>query len=103
MTVSPSALFDLLPAILRIRDAAQQVVTPGLLTPDDRATLAELSAKQAAGGLSPADAQNLAQLQQRALAGPLASLLAVLTEQVAVLQEDLDQLYDDQFIETCSD
>ncbi|MGH6846867.1 MAG: hypothetical protein ACREC0_05370 [Methylocella sp.] len=104
MTVSTSALFNLLPAILRIRDAAQQVVTPGLLTPDDRATLADLLAKQASGGgLSPAEAQTLAQLQQAALAGPLASLLAVLTEQVAVLQEDLDQLYDDQFIETCAD
>jgi hypothetical protein len=103
MTVSPSALFDLLPAILRIRDSAQQIVTPGLLTPDDRATLADLLAKQASGALSSAEAQTLAQLQQRALAGPLASLLAALTEQVAVLREDLDQLYDDQFIETCAD
>ena len=103
MTVSPSALFNLLPAILRIRDAASQVVTPGLLTPDDRTSLADLLAKQSAGPLSAADAQALAQLQRRAMAGPLASLLAVLTEQVAVLQEDLDQLNDDQFIETCAD
>ena len=103
MTVSPSALFELLPAILRIRNSGQQVVTPGLLTLDDRATLADLLAKQAARALSAAEAQSLAQLQQRARAGPLASLLAVLTEQVAVLQEDLDQLYDDQFIETCAD
>ena len=104
MSVSSSALFDLLPTILRIRDAAQQVVTPGLLTPDDRATLATLAAIIAGGGsLTPTQAQLLAQLQQEAMAGPLASLLAVFTEQVAALQEDLDQLYDDQFIETCAD
>jgi hypothetical protein len=35
--------------------------------------------------------------------GALARLLDVLAEQVQVLQEDLAQLYDDQFIETCAD
>src|SRR5215470_13789128 len=34
---------------------------------------------------------------------PLRALLAVIAEQVAVLEENLDQLYDDQFIETCAD
>jgi hypothetical protein len=34
--------------------------------------------------------------------GPLAALLALIAEQLAVLEEDLDQLYDDQFIETCA-
>ena len=33
----------------------------------------------------------------------LKALIAILAEQGAVLQEDLDQLYDDQFIETCAD
>ncbi len=33
----------------------------------------------------------------------LKSLLSVIAEQVAVLEEDLEQLYDDQFIETCAD
>jgi hypothetical protein len=33
----------------------------------------------------------------------LKSLLAVIAEQVAILEEDLDQLYDDQFIETCAE
>jgi hypothetical protein len=32
----------------------------------------------------------------------LKSLLAVIAEQVAVIEEDLAQLYDDQFIETCA-
>ena len=34
---------------------------------------------------------------------PLKALLSVVAEQVAVLEEDLDQLYDDQFIETCAE
>jgi hypothetical protein len=35
--------------------------------------------------------------------GPLRELLEVIEDQVAVLEEDLAQLYDDQFIETCAD
>ena len=35
--------------------------------------------------------------------GPLRALLSVIAEQAAVLEEDLDQLYDDQFIETCAE
>jgi hypothetical protein len=35
--------------------------------------------------------------------GPLRELLEVIGDQVAVLEEDLAQLYDDQFIETCAD
>lgn len=34
---------------------------------------------------------------------PLKALLTVIAGQVAVIEEDLDQLYDDQFIETCAD
>lgn len=35
--------------------------------------------------------------------GPLAELLEVIAEQVAVVEEDLEQLHDDAFIETCAD
>jgi hypothetical protein len=34
---------------------------------------------------------------------PLKGLLSVIAEQVGVLEEDIRRLYDDQFIETCSD
>ena len=34
---------------------------------------------------------------------PLRALLAVIAEQIGVLEDDLDRLYDDQFIETCND
>ncbi|PVM82172.1 hypothetical protein [Caulobacter endophyticus] len=35
--------------------------------------------------------------------GALLALIEVIAEQVAILEEDLDQLYDDQFIETCAE
>ncbi|MEX6688161.1 hypothetical protein QTN47_11680 [Danxiaibacter flavus] len=35
--------------------------------------------------------------------GPLKALLGLIAEQIAVLEENFDQLYDDQFIETCAE
>lgn len=35
--------------------------------------------------------------------GPLSELLAILAEQIAIIEEDLEQLQDDAFIETCAD
>jgi len=43
-----------------------------------------------------------AQLAQPHASGPLQSLLAIVAEQLAAIEENLDQLYDDQFIETCA-
>ena len=62
MSSNGQSLFDLLPALYRLRDA---------------------------------------QLAQSA-PGPLQSLLMLIEEQLAVVAEDLDQLYDNQFIETCA-
>lgn len=59
MSFTAQRLYELLPAIHRIRDAEQ--------------------------------------------GEPLRQLIEVIAEQVAVLEEDLAQLYDDQFIETCAD
>ena len=59
MTFDAEKLYNLLPAIYRIRDAGQ--------------------------------------------GGPLKQLLYVLAEQALIVEEDLAQLYDDQFIETCAD
>lgn len=58
MNTTADRLYELLPAIHRIRDAEQGY--------------------------------------------PLRELLAVIGEQVAAMQENLEQLYDDQFIETCA-
>src|ERR1700755_2912799 len=59
MSFDAERLYNLLPAIYRLRDAAE--------------------------------------------GGPLQQLLAVIADQVAVIEEDLDQLYDNQFIETCAE
>ena len=59
MNPEADTLYQLLPAIYRIRDAEQS--------------------------------------------GALRALCEVLAEDIAVLRENLDQLYDDQFIETCAD
>jgi hypothetical protein len=104
MSFDSHGLFDLLPAILRIRDSALAAVTPGWLAAAERVALADLTAKVANGiALSPSEQQQLVLLQRSAMAGPLASLLAVVAEQVAVLGEDIEQLYDDAFVETCAD
>ena len=58
MSTAAERLYELLPAIHRIRDAEQGY--------------------------------------------PLRELLAVIAEQVAAMEENLEQLYDDQFIETCA-
>ena len=56
------------------------------------------------------DAQTLYQLlpavyrnRDAEAGGALQALIQVVAEQIAVLEEDLAQLYDDQFIETCAD
>src|SRR3954463_15575257 len=59
MRMSPEALYALLPAIYRSRDAEEGY--------------------------------------------PLRELIAVIAEQAAVVEESIEQLYDDQFIETCAD
>lgn len=66
MSLDAQALFALLPAIHRVRDA-------------------EL-----------AQAEGLDR-------GPLEELVALLAEQLGIAEESLEQLYDDLFIETCSD
>lgn len=102
MSFDARALYSLLPAILRIRDQSQAVFTPGLLEAAARQLYADLQAKASGGTITPAEQATLDSLTQSALAGPLASLLAMFAETFAALEEDLAQLYDDQFIETCA-
>ncbi|HEY6250654.1 MAG TPA: hypothetical protein VI685_11895 [Candidatus Angelobacter sp.] len=99
MSLQGLDLFSLLPAVYRIRDA-QLAQSQNLLT---AAESAQLTALQALTPPLPADQQaELDLLLAKASRGPLQSLLMVIQEQLAVLAEDLDQLYDDQFIETCA-
>jgi hypothetical protein len=92
-------LFNLLPAVYRVRDA-QIAQSQPLLTPAEavqlkmlRALLPPLSSDQQA---------ELDELTAKASRGPLESLLMVIQEQLRIVAEDLDQLYDDQFLETCA-
>ncbi len=91
-------LFQLLPAVYRIRDAEIAAASP-LLTAAEHA---DLTALQAKGGLSVDEQRQLDELTAKAARGPLQSLLMVIGEQLAAVAYDLDRLYDDQFIETCA-
>jgi hypothetical protein len=80
MSFDAQKLLSLLPIVYRLRDL-------------------EL-AEQMEQALTPA---NLAALQsQTSQGGPLQAFLSVIAEQAVVLEDNLDQLYDDFFIETCA-
>ena len=92
-------LFNLLPAVYRIRDA-QIAQSLTLLTPAEQA---EVAALQLLPTPLPPDRQaQLDELLAKASRGPLQSLMMLVQEQIAAVAYDLDQLYDDQFIETCA-
>jgi hypothetical protein len=92
-------LFNLLPAVYRSRDI-ELAQSQTLLTSSEVAELAALEAL--APPLSIDQQLRLAELSAKSTRGPLNSLLLVIQEQLGILAEDLDQLYDDQFIETCA-
>jgi hypothetical protein len=99
MTLGGQHLFDLMPAFYRLKDA-QLAQAQNLLSPDEAAKLQALLALPPP--LSTVQQQLLDQLTAKAARGPLQSLLMLIEEQLAVVAEDLDQRYDDQFIETCA-
>ena len=96
-----SRLHELLPAVYRIRDLELAAQVPDLLAPAERAELQALEA--APPPLTAAQRQRLAELRDRLERGPLRALLVAIGEQVAVLEENLAQLYDDAFVETCAE
>ena len=91
-------LFHLVPAVYRLRDA-QIAQSQTLLTAAEQTQLALLESLATLTADQQAQLESLLAKSQR---GPLESLLMVIDEQLAVMAEDLDQLYDDQFIETCA-
>jgi hypothetical protein len=100
MNPEASRLYELLPALYRIRDTELARSGPSLLTSEE---LTELSTLEAQGSLSQEEQTRLEQLRDKRDRGPLRSLITVLAEQIAVMRENLEQLYDDQFIETCTE
>jgi hypothetical protein len=105
LPVSPAGLdlFQLLPAVYRVRDMQLAQSLP-LLTAEELATLTQLQLLSQPGmpALAPEEQALLDELTAKASRGPLQSLLSVIQEQISIVANDLDQLYDDQFIETCT-
>jgi hypothetical protein len=94
MSPQQQKLFDLLPALYRLKDAQLSS-----LSQQEAVELRNL--QNTATPLTPAQQQQFNQLLAKSR-GPLESLLMLIDEQLAILADDLDQLYDDQFIETCA-
>jgi hypothetical protein len=92
-------LFQLVPAVYRMRDA-EIAASLTLLTAVEQTQLTTLETKSTP--LTADEQATLAELLSKSKRGPLESLLMIIGEQLAVMAEDLDQLYDDQFIETCA-
>jgi hypothetical protein len=104
MSLDIETIYSLLPAIYRIRDAALAESMDDLLTPAEQANLQILRDTLATGGgLTEVQQRDLARLEEKRRRGPLKALLTIIAEQVAGLEENIEQLYDDQFIETCAD
>jgi len=93
-------LFELLPAVYRLRDVDLATSTADLLTP---AEASELQTLNTTPSLTPDQVARRDELNAKRERGPLRSLLIVLAREIGVLEENLEQLYDDQFIETCAE
>ena len=97
MSTTGQRLFDLLPALYRLKDSA---LAP--LTPAERTALRDLQVRRETS--PPLDADQQRQLDEliAKARGPLESLIMLVGEQLSIVAEDINQLYDDQFIETCA-
>lgn len=100
MSFDVEKLYSLLPAIYRIRDIEVAGQGKGLLAPAEQA---ELQTLRALATLTEKQQKRLEQLEEKRQRGPLKALLSIISEQTAVLEENLDQLYEDLFIETCDE
>jgi hypothetical protein len=101
MNLDLTQIYNLLPAVYRIRDAQLAIESASGLDASDFATLQQLLA--APQPLTPLQKGMLTALQAKQQRGPLQSLIEILAEQIEVLQDSLVQSYDDLFIETCAD
>src|SRR5258705_10498190 len=100
MSFDIETLYSLLPAVYRIRDIELAEQLDKLLTPGEQA---ELQSLRQQARLTADEGQRLGALEAKRQRGPLKALLSVIAEQAAVLEDNLDQLYDDLFIETCAE
>lgn len=104
MSLDIETVYGLLPAVYRTRDAAIAESLDALLTPAEQIAYQTLRTQLAqGGGLTEDQQEQLARLEEKRLRGPLKSVLTIIVEQMAALEENVEQLYDDQFIETCAE
>ncbi|HEX5606795.1 MAG TPA: hypothetical protein VFY96_09790 [Candidatus Binatia bacterium] len=103
MNFDVEKLYSLLPAIYRVRDddVASQLAL--LLTFEEENELQQLAALGANASAEQSERRQELSDKKRRSGGPLKALLSIIAEQVAVLEDNLDQLYDDLFIETCAE
>ncbi|MFZ0793974.1 MAG: hypothetical protein WAM65_09400 [Candidatus Korobacteraceae bacterium] len=93
------SLFEVIPAVYRLRDG-QIAATMQLLTAAEQTELVSL---QTSSTPLTTDQQALLNaLTAKSTRGPLESLLMVIDEQLQNFAADLNQLYNNQFIETCA-
>lgn len=103
MSFDVETLYRLLPSVYRIRDAQIAESIPDLLAAAEQATLSSLRDALASGQpLDETQQRDLARLEEKRSRGPLKALLTVIAEQLQGIEENIEQLYDDQFIETCA-
>jgi hypothetical protein len=100
MSFDVERLYSLLPAVYRIRDIELAQQLKDLLTDAETAELQSLRGLQI---LTAEEGQRLSELEEKRQRGPLKALLSVISEQSLVLEEDLEALYDNLFIETCAE
>lgn len=100
MSFDAQRLFELLPAVYRIRDIEQASRLPQLLSAVERVRLQTL---ETTTPLTVVEQRELDALRERLRRGPLRALLVALGEQIGLVEENLDQLYDDIFVETCAE
>ena len=100
MSFDIEQLYELLPAVYRIRDIELAEQMDNLLTPAERVELEQL---RSLSPLTTKQENRLEQLEGKRQRGPLKALLSLIGEQSVVLSENLEQLYDDFFIETCAE
>lgn len=101
MSFDVNRLYELLPAFYRIKDAR---LGTQMLQPGDRLLIATLEQElKDILNQESFEAKRYRKLLDEKQRGPLKALLGIIAEQIAILEENFDQLYDDQFIETCAE
>ena len=94
-------LFQLVPAVYRLRDGQIAAVHATAIARRANSTLR--TSRRSTGPRSTlAQQAQLDALVAKSERGPLQSLVMIIEEQLQAFAADLDQLYDDQFIETCA-